>query len=37
MLEEEKGVANNLEDELVFNCASFAVNYSGIGNIIISC
>ena len=29
-MHKEESVASNLEQ--VFNCASFAVNYSGIGN-----
>ena len=29
---QEEALANNAEDEQVFNCASFAVNYSGISN-----
>ena len=33
-MQQEESMTNDLEDELVFNCASFAVNYSGISNII---
>ena len=34
-MDKEELVPHNLEDELVFNCASFAANYSGIGNNIV--